>query len=48
LEKLYEVARKSFQASGVGKRDMPEKTPELSALNIVAGVLLNLDEVLTR
>ena len=48
LEKLYEVALKSFQASGVGKRDMPEKTPELSALNIVAGVLLNLDEVLTR
>lgn len=47
LEKLYQAALTRFQAAGPGG-DMPEKTAELSALNIVAGVLLNLDEVLTR
>lgn len=47
LENLYRAALKSFQGAG-GSGEMPEKTAKLSALNIVAGVLLNLDEVLTR
>lgn len=47
LEKLYDVALTTFRSAGVGG-DAPERTAELSALNIVAGVLLNLDEVLTR
>jgi hypothetical protein len=47
LRKLYDASLKSFQDDGENGA-MPEKTAEMSTLNIVAGVLLHLDEVLTR
>ena len=46
LEGLYAAMLNEFRAPSSGR--MPESTPELSALNIVAGVLLNLDEAMIR
>ncbi len=43
---LHARAVKEYVAMAAGER--PEATPDLSALYIVAGVLLNLDEALTR
>jgi len=43
---LHARAVKEYEAMAAGEH--PEATPELSALFVVAGVLLNLDEVLTR